>query len=170
MTALATMPMHRDNEFVVPLPPLPSENPGFPEDEPFRGITKHMDLALEHLHAEGWSLRRLYASPNAVIPLPTPRFPAGRVYLFSDHAAIVVDRSTGRIATTLPVAAAPTRSRPHITSSSTRWTSRSRAWSGPSARMSCPPSRRGSDAAGTGPRRTWTSSSRGCAADCAEWP
>jgi len=88
------------------LPPLPGGTQDFPEDEMFVGTSPAQDRALVNLHKDGWSLTRLFSSPNAVLPLPTPQFPAGRVYLFSDNVALVVDQATSRIIASLPARAA----------------------------------------------------------------
>ncbi len=75
-------------------------------DGKFRGITPAMDKAIDKLHEDGWSLVQLYEQPNAVLPVPAGRFPAGRVYLFSDSTAVVVKLASGTVLASIPMAAA----------------------------------------------------------------
>lgn len=93
----------------VPAPalavPLPSTD-GFAEDAKFRGITAAMDRVLDSLHRDGWSLQKLYEQPLAVLPLPPGKFPPGRVYMCTENVAVVVNRQTGSVVTSLPTTAA----------------------------------------------------------------
>lgn len=89
-----------------PIPPIPVITDDFSDDEKFRGVTVVMDKAIEALHRDGWSMERLYRSPNAVLPLPPGKFPAGRVYMFSDGVAVVVNANSGSVITSLPATAA----------------------------------------------------------------
>ena len=102
----------------LPLPPPLKEAPvstwrvpmpatmGFAEDQKFRGITAAMDRVLDSLHRDGWSLQKLYEQPLAVLPLPEGKFPPGRVYMMTDSVAVVVNKQTGLVITSLPVTAA----------------------------------------------------------------
>jgi hypothetical protein len=87
------------------LPPVPTVPVGLADDEKYRGITPAMDKAIEALHQDGWSVKRLFTEPNAVIPLP-PKFPSGRVYLFADNVAVVANESNGGVIAVLPINAA----------------------------------------------------------------
>ena len=86
----------------IPMPPTA----GFAEDQKFRGITAAMDKVLDSLHRDGWSLQRLYEQPLATLPLPAGKFPPGRVYMMTENVAVVVNRTTGSVVTSLPVTAA----------------------------------------------------------------
>lgn len=89
---------------VVPMPTAPEE--GFEDDLKYRGMTLTMDKVLDALHRDGWSMARLYRAPLAVLPLPEGKFPPGRVYLFSENVAVVVNEKTGSVITSLPAHAA----------------------------------------------------------------
>jgi hypothetical protein len=86
--------------------PLPAGVQDFPEDDVYRGVSSAQDRALLNIHKDGWSLQQLFSIPNAVLPLPEPKFPPGRKYLFSDNVAVVVDQNSGRIVASLPARAA----------------------------------------------------------------
>jgi hypothetical protein len=88
------------------IPPIPVIGDDFSEDEKFRGVTVVMDKAIEALHRDGWSMDRLYRTPNAVLPLPPGKFPPGRTYMFSDGVAVVVNAGNGSVITSLPATAA----------------------------------------------------------------
>jgi len=88
------------------LPPLPGTGVDFTIDDKYRGSNSVQDRIIDSLHQDGWTLHRLFTNPNAVLPLPPVKFPAGRVYMFSDGMAVVVERATGRIVASLPIRAA----------------------------------------------------------------
>lgn len=89
----------------IALPALPDAE-AMAADRKYRGITDAMDKALDKLHEHGWSLVRLFEEPRAVLPVPADRFPAGRIYVFSDDVALVVKQANGSVMASMPVAAA----------------------------------------------------------------
>lgn len=84
------------------LPPLPVAG-RFEEDRKYRGTTAAMDKVLDAVHRDGWSLEQLFREPLAVLPLPEGKFPPGRVYLFTENVAVVVESATGVVVASLPV-------------------------------------------------------------------
>lgn len=88
------------------LPPLPGGGVDFSVDEKFKGTSISQDRALEALHKDGWTLHRIFTEPHAVLPLPTAKFPEGRVYLFGDSVTVVVQKDNGRVIASLPTRAA----------------------------------------------------------------
>lgn len=94
-----------NNDNVIPLPALPNAEV-LAVDAKFRGITEAMDKAIDKLHKHGKSMAEAFEQPCAVLPVPTGRFPAGRVYLFTNDIALVVAQSNSAVVASMPTAVA----------------------------------------------------------------
>lgn len=73
------------------------------EDDPFVGMSPAVDKALKLLWNQGVTLTSVYKNPDAVADLPHPPMPPGRAYLIRGTFAIVVQKDTGALITTLPI-------------------------------------------------------------------
>jgi hypothetical protein len=75
------------------------------EDDGFVGMSPAVDKALALLHNQGVTLKSVYTDPDAVAELPHPPMPPGRAYMVKGTFAIVVQKDTGALVTTLPIVA-----------------------------------------------------------------
>lgn len=78
----------------------------FAVDDRFKGVTAQQDKVVDALHKDGHTLYQAFTAPDAVLPLPSGRYPKGRVYLFVGDIAVVVKQDNGSVIASLPVKAA----------------------------------------------------------------